>query len=207
MKKYCSLTFDDGPNNTVTPLVLDLLKEHDITASFFLIGRNITADTEKTVRRCISQGCDIQNHSLTHRDMTKLTPEEIRMEFERTEERIFNITGVHTQFFRPPYICINDTMYENIDRCFICGQGCDDWEMSVTAKERYDKAAAQACDGSLVLLHDMEGNIATVEMLKRFIPDMKAQGFEFVTCSEMFKRKGVDPAGREARGKLHSVVG
>ena len=72
-----ALTFDDGPNTTTTPQVLDILEENQATASFFLIGDSITPSAEPGVRRALSLGCEICNHSVSHLKMGQMTPEEI----------------------------------------------------------------------------------------------------------------------------------
>ena len=78
-----ALSFDDGPNNITTPHVLDLLEEHHIPASFFLIANNISPETEGQIRRAVSLGCDIENHSITHRPMADMPVEEVREEILR----------------------------------------------------------------------------------------------------------------------------
>ncbi|MGN1102435.1 MAG: polysaccharide deacetylase, partial [Huintestinicola sp.] len=102
------------------------------------------------------------------------------------------ITGEDTKFFRPPYIAVNPTMYEAIDMPFICGAGCNDWEDSVSAEQRAERTLNQVKDGTIVLLHDMQGNSKTVEALKTIIPELQAQGYEFVTVSELFEAKGIE---------------
>lgn len=190
-KPMIALTFDDGPNQVTTPEVLDLLEEYDIVASFFLIGDNINMNTMKVVERAHNMGCEIANHSKTHSDMTKLTAEDIQSEIEYTSNMIENITGEAPKFFRPPYISVNDTMYDNIDLTFICGHGCNDWENSVTAKQRAEKVLEFADDGVIILMHDMSYNTQTVEALKTIIPTLLDEGYQFVTVSQLFEAKGI----------------
>ena len=80
--KYIALTFDDGPNATTTNDVIDKLEKYDIVASFFLIGNNINDESAKAVKRAYDLGCEINNHSRTHSNMTELSAEDIRAEFE-----------------------------------------------------------------------------------------------------------------------------
>ena len=149
-----ALTFDDGPNTTITPQVLDLLEEHGIVASFFLIAQNITPESALQARRAYDMGCTIENHSVTHREMDKLSPEEIREEIRVCTEKIVEITGEEPKFFRPPYIAVNQTLFDNVDLTFICGSGCEDWVPTVSAEERARRVLANAKDGEIVLLHD-----------------------------------------------------
>lgn len=191
-KPMIALTFDDGPNLVTTPEVLDVLEEYEIVASFFLIGDNINMNNMKVVERAYNMGCEINNHSKTHSDMTKLTAEEIKKEIEYTSNMIENIIGEAPKFFRPPYISVNDTMYDNIDLTFICGHGCNDWENSVTAEQRVEKVLGFADDGVIVLLHDSAYNSQTVEALKTIIPTLLDEGYQFVTVSQLFEAKGIE---------------
>lgn len=197
-----SLTFDDGPNTSVTPQVLDLLEEHGITASFFLIADAVTPESAAMVRRAKALGCSIENHSRTHGYMDKMTPEQIREEVSFCTERITGITGEPPRFFRPPYIAVSRAMYDHIDLPFICGAGCEDWVPSVSARERAERVLAGAEDGQIVLLHDFPGNENTVEALKVIIPELKKRGFAFRTVRRLFEDCGVTPI----RGRLYSNV-
>lgn len=202
--KLIALTFDDGPNTSTSMEVLDLLEQYQVKASFFLIGELITEETIPVVQREISLGCEINNHSWTHSFMNKMSKEEIEEEIHKTSEKIIEITGKEPRFFRPPYIEVNDLMYEVIDMPFICGQGAEDWVPEVSAEERIRHVLEQAQDGSIVLLHDLLGNVNTVEALKTIIPELKQRGFEFVTVSELFEQKN-EPITRHA-GTIYSVV-
>lgn len=200
--KLIALTFDDGPSDTTTDQVLDVLARHGIVGTFFLIGDNITDERLPVIRRTLSLGCEIENHSKTHSDMRTLTRGQIISEIEYTTARITEVTGRTPEFFRPPYIYCNDTMFDAIDLTFICGHGCEDWEADTTVQHRAEKTIAQAEDGAVVLLHDFEGNEKTAEALETIIPALRDRGFEFVTVSELFRRKGVDLA--KQRGILFS---
>ena len=199
---YISLTFDDGPNTVTTPQVLDLLEEHGIPASFFLIADNITPESAPMVRRALSLGCDIENHSRTHSAMDKMTPEQIRAEVSYCSRKIADLTGAPPAFFRPPYIAVSPTLFDTVDLTFICGVGCEDWVPEVPADVRARRVLADARDGNLVLLHDSLGNDNTVEALKTIIPELKSRGFTFVTCPQLFDRCGVIPVP----GRLYSNV-
>ena len=195
-----ALTFDDGPNTVITPQVLDTLEENGAVGTFFLIAQNITPESAEVVRRAKAMGCDIENHSLTHGFMDRMTAEEIRAEVQACTDRITEITGRAPRFFRPPFIAVNRTMYDNIGLTFICGAGCEDWVLDVSARERAERVLANAEDGQIVLLHDMLRNVNTVEALKVIVPELKKRGFRFVTCAQLFEEKGVTPR----RGWLYS---
>lgn len=188
-----ALTFDDGPNTSITPLVLDTLEKYNITASFFLVGNNIKACSAEVVKRACAMGCEIGNHSLTHSPMNEMTADEIRYEISETSEKIREITGEYPRFFRPPYIAVNQLMADNIDLPFIAGYGANDWEDSVSAQQRAVKVLTQAKDGAIILLHDMEGNYQTVEALDTIIPSLLEEGYQLVTVSQLFEAKGITP--------------
>ena len=202
MPKRIALTFDDGPNTVTTPKVLDVLEEHGIVASFFLIADSITPESAEQTRRALAMGCDIENHSRTHGFMNQMTAEQIREEVRYCTDKIVEITGKAPKFFRPPFIAMNQTMYDNIDLTFICGAGCEDWVPDVSAEERAERMLRNAEDGQIVLLHDLPGNDNTVEALKTIIPELKKRGFEFVTISQIFERSGITPV----RNRLYSSV-
>ena len=103
------------------------------------------------------------------------------------------ITGEPTRFFRPPYIAVNDLMYDTVGMPFICGYGSNDWDDKVGVQERSDKVLAQIHDGSIILLHDAEGNTKTVEALDLLIPALQQDGYTLVTVSQLFEAKGVTP--------------
>lgn len=191
--KLIALTFDDGPNTTTTNEVLDILEEYNAKASFFLIGVNINEDSAKSVKRAYDMGCEIDNHSKTHSNMGGMSPEDIKAEVAYVDEKVLEITGEHTKFFRPPFIDVSQTMYDNIELPFICGIDCQDYMENVTAQERADYIMNGARDGVIVLLHDAAGNSQTVEALKIVMPQLVEQGYEFVTLTELFERQGETP--------------
>ena len=195
MSKYCSLTFDDGPNfagdNTMNKM-LDVLEKHGVVASFFLIANKISQENTAVIEHAVRMGCDIENHTWSHPDMTKLTREEMIEEYNKCDEAIIKITGKKPVLFRPPYICVNDLMHEVIHVPFICGHGCEDWVKERTADERFKLMMNNVQDGVMYLLHVDDGNEATLELVDRAIPVLKEQGFEFVTAPKLFELKGVE---------------
>ena len=197
-----ALTFDDGPNTVITPQVLDILEENGAVGTFFLIAQNINPESAEMVRRAVAMGCDIENHSVTHSFMDEMSPEQIREEVKTCSEKITAITGRAPEFFRPPFIRVSQEMYDNIELTFICGAGCEDWVPEVSAQTRIERVLANAEDGQIVLLHDMEWNVNTVEALKTIVPELKKRGYRFVTCAQLFAEAGITPV----HGRLYSNV-
>lgn len=191
--KVVALTFDDGPNTTTTNEVLDVLEKHQVVASFFLIGNNITEESAKAVKRAYDLGCEIDNHSKTHSYMNEMAAEDIKAEIEYVDDKVFEITGGRTKFFRPPYIAVGNVMWENISLPFISGLGCDDWNDKVTVERRVATITKGVTDGTIILMHDAEGNSKTVEAIDQIIPALKEQGYKFTTVSGLFEAKGITP--------------
>lgn len=193
MGKQIALTFDDGPSATTTEQVIEKLQKYNVTASFFLIADLINPESAKLVKKEYDLGYEIANHTKSHVDMTKMDAAAIREEIDYCSKKIFEIIGEYPKFFRPPFILVNDTMVENIDLPFICGENGLDWEKDVMADERARLVLESVSDGSIILLHDLEGNTETVKALDIIIPKLLEEGYEFVTISDVFKNRGITP--------------
>lgn len=191
--KQIALSFDDGPNTYTTPQVLDVLEEYDARASFFLIGKNINEESAEVVKRAYAMGCEIDSHSRNHYDMTELSVEEIAAEIQYVDDAVYEIIGEYPKFFRPPYLNVNDTMYETIDIPFITGYSSGDSSSEVTAEDVAEKVLSQAKDGAIILMHDFYGNDKTVEALHTILPELESQGYEFVTIGELFESREETP--------------
>ena len=178
--KYLALSFDDGPNLTTESKMLDVLAKHQVPATFFVIGNNINEESAENLKRALELGCEIGNHSLTHSRMSQMVEQ---------------ITGQLPKFFRPPYIDVKPEMYDWIGLTFICGKGCEDWVDTVGKEARRDGIIANAEPGAIYLLHDFDGNDATVEALDEAIPELKKQGYVFVTVAQLFELLKCTPDG------------
>ncbi len=191
--KICALTFDDGPSRT-TDQVLDTLSRFGIPASFFLIGRQIVPDTIPAMKRALGLGCEIHNHSWTHDHVAAFSEGEIRGEIDRTTAAIERAVGVTPAFFRPPYLETSDALYRAAGLPVIGGICCEDWLDDVSAETRAATILRDVRDGSIILMHDMEGNFRTVDALDILIPGLRAGGYRFVTVSALFRERNVNPA-------------
>ena len=192
MEKLIALTFDDGPSSTTND-VLDVLEKYNVKATFFLIGQNVNSNTLSIMQRQVRMGCELASHSYTHEDMSRMNASQIKDQQQRTAQAIKNAVGVDVKFFRPPYISVSNTMYENIDVPFIQGTMHNDWLDNTSASQRAQSVLNGAKDGQIVLLHDFQGNSKTVQALPQIIEGLQKQGYTFVTVSELFEKKGVNP--------------
>jgi peptidoglycan-N-acetylglucosamine deacetylase len=96
-----ALTFDDGPDDELTPAVLDILDDFGVKATFFLVGLYVTQRPD-LVREVLSRGHEIGNHTWTHPDLTRADPDEVRRQLEWCEDAIYAAAEVTTPYFRPP---------------------------------------------------------------------------------------------------------
>lgn len=123
----CAFTFDDGPSDTTVRL-LDIFKKYDCRASFFVVSAWGGEEGVSIMRRAVEQGCTIENHSKTHRDMRTMERSEIIAEYEATQKYVYDAVGDYPKFFRAPGLCVNDTVYDSVPLTFINGQcGSADW--------------------------------------------------------------------------------
>ena len=191
-QKVVALTFDDGPSST-TDQVLDVLQQYNVKATFFLIGQNVNSNTMATMQRQVSMGCELASHSYTHEDMAYMSANDVRNQINWTSSAINNTVGVEPKFFRPPYISVSNTMYQNIDVPFIQGTMHNDWEAGTSSSQIVNSVLSGTKDGDIILLHDFQGNSKTVQALPQIIEGLQNQGYTFVTVSELFQIKGVNP--------------
>ncbi len=194
-KKLIALTFDDGPDATMTPKVLDRLEKYGAKGTFMMIGQNINSATASVIKRINNDGYEIGNHSWDYQSMNNMSATDIKTKIANTTAAIQQYSGQTPKFFRAPNLAYSQTLYSSVDLTFIQGVICQDWNggSATTAQARADLAIAGAKDGAIILLHDNQpAPHPTAEALDIIIPTLQQQGYQFVTLSELFKAKGVD---------------
>lgn len=198
--KLLALTFDDGPDNQLTARILDKLDHYDVPATFFMIGQKINGSTAATVKRVVDSGHEIGNHSWDYDSLNNKSAEQIRRAIEDTNAAILQYSGTTPNFFRPPNLATSNTMFSSIDLVFAGGVTANDWDQSTSAEQRANLILNGVRDGSIILLHDAQPlPHPTAEALDIIIPELKRQGYEFVTLTDLFKLKGVSltPTGNK----------
>ena len=196
--KLCALTFDDGPSADpeLTSLVLDKLDKYNVKATFFVVGQNLNASTKPVIDRMVKAGHETGNHSWSYDDMAKMPFNEIKKSITDTTEAIKKYTGKVPVFFRPPNLSTSTVMYKAIDLPFASGLAAGDWPNGGgdTTERIMDKLKPGIRDGVIILLHDVQPKPhPTPAALNTLIPYLIKEGYEFVTISELFSRKGVIP--------------
>ena len=186
--KKVALTFDDGPHPRYTKQILEILKEYNITATFFIIGVNAETYPE-SLFAIAESGCEIANHSYSHKDMKLMNEQELKEEITRCENIIYDITGKKTSLFRPPEGACADQIRNTVKtldyNMILWSIDTLDWAHNPSykiAKDVFDNLQ----DGDIILMHDYtSGKNTTCDALKMIIPELLSQGYEFVTISEL----------------------
>ncbi len=196
--KCCALTFDDGPSADpeLTTLVLDTLIKHNAHATFFLVGQNINEETKNIVKRIVKEGHEIGNHSWSYENMSAMSEEQVKSNFDKTNEQIKKYASCKPKFFRAPYLSASKTMYRAIDLPFIGGSVNYDWKGggSDSVEKVVASVKSSAKDGAIILLHDVQPKPhPTPEALAFIVDELRKEGYELVTLSELFRRKKVKP--------------
>ncbi len=199
--KIC-LTFDDGPNPTVTPKLLDLLKQYNVHATFFVVGKN-AARYPDLLKRMIDEGHEIGNHSYDHPQLTKLSVDDFMSQINGTNDIVYNATGVKPKYLRPPYGSKNQIMKDTIPMPFILWNVDPvDWHKTATKESISQNVLDNVSDGGIVLSHDLYDR--TYEAYEILIPKLIDQGYQFLTVSEMFSAMGVNAVNGESYGHINS---
>lgn len=171
------LTFDDGPN-THTSEILDILKENEIKAVFFLIGSSIEGN-EQVVQRIKNEGHTIGNHSFSHDNFLPMRSTKYLVnEIEKTNEILNNI-GVKVKYFRPPFGVCNPRIARAIKKTKMQSVGWNlrSFDTKLKSKEELMAKLKSATNNSVILLHDSEQ--ITKDVLNDFIKDAKNRGLKF----------------------------
>lgn len=192
--KLIALTFDDGPNSSMDTIVR-VLADYNAKATFFVIGKQISDQTANVIRYAHEQGHEIGNHGFAHVDMTQLTEAEILSDISQTQNAVEEITGTAPVWYRPPFLAANAVTYLLIDMPHAGhGLSAQDGTNKNSAEERHQLIVSGAYDGAIALLHC---NSITASVLPQILSDLRQQGYEFVTVSELFARVGKDPTEKK----------
>ena len=181
-KKRVALTFDDGPHPSNTVLLLDGLRERNVKATFFLIGRNIPGN-EAVVRRIYEEGHLIGNHTYDHVDLTSMGKEEACRHALETSRLVQEITGQGTEFIRAPFGAWN----KELEAC--TGMIHVKWSVDPLdwTTENVTLITERVCetieDGDIILLHDWYKS--SVEAALQIVDTLLERGYEFVTVDQM----------------------
>ena len=201
-----ALSFDDGPDPTWTPKILDILKQKHASATFFMIGEE-AQNNIGLMQRVYREGHEIGNHTFTHPDISEISSASVDLELNLTERLFAAELGVQPLYFRPPYSIDQepDTNDQAAPAYRIQHLGyvivgnkidTDDWDEHPVKgpQEIIDSVFQQMEDmktrswmrGSIILLHDGGGNRQpTIDALPKLIDALRARGYRIVPVSEL----------------------
>jgi cellulose synthase/poly-beta-1,6-N-acetylglucosamine synthase-like glycosyltransferase/peptidoglycan/xylan/chitin deacetylase (PgdA/CDA1 family)/spore germination protein YaaH len=196
-----ALTFDDGPSAEWTPKILDILKQKDVKATFFIVGAN--GETNPSlVQRILAEGHEIGNHTFTHPNIGEVSGEVARLELNATQRLVEALTGRSMRLFRPPFFGdAEPTTASEIEPVKLAQTlgyvtvglrvDPDDWQ-GPSADQIVQRILDRVADtnpetrGQIVLLHDAGGDRSpTVAALPRIIDALRAKGLKIVPASAL----------------------
>lgn len=199
-EKTLVLTFDDGPHPESGERLLDLLRELDVKATFFVVGQRVEMHPD-VVRRMLAEGHEVANHTEDHLRLHELSETKVAEQLKACEASVRKATGFGMAFMRPPgmrftpkvmttakglgYIMVG---VNNVAGDYVPNGGLSDLtpeearELRLEPKDIADKVEKQFKPGTIILLHD---NPVTVEAVPEIVARAKAQGYRFVTTAEL----------------------
>ena len=186
-KKLVALTFDDGPSE-YTKRILRTLKQYDSVATFFVVGNRVEL-FEDVLKEELEIGCEIGNHTYEHKVLTELNAEQIWLQIYRTNEAVKKVTGEYPTLMRPP--CGYDNGSTN---CIIAmplilwSVDTKDWQTQ-NCYCSVQTVLENVKDGDIILMHDMYE--ASAEAVETIVPSLIAEGYQFVTVSELAEYRGM----------------
>lgn len=183
-KKQIALTFDDGPHHPNTLKTLDTLSQHNVKATFFLIGR-YCKENEQIVNRIHQEGHAIGSHSFSHHFWIDMFGKaKLEEDIKQSLTEIKQITGHETRLFRPPYGVTTPNFTYVLKKLNLqsIGWNVRSYDTSTPDLNKiFDKVIHETKNGSVILLHDRLEIMP--ELLNKLIPALKEKGFEFITIT------------------------
>ncbi len=185
--KEVAITFDDGPYGATTRDILQTLKDNEVSATFFVVGKHVDERPE-LVRKIMSDGHEVGNHTYTHPRLTQITHGQAKDELEMCEKAVFNATGSHMNLMRPPGMNFDDgllSLAQDMGYTTIHWNALAGDYVPVEPEMIVKRVLWQVQPGSVILLHDSPD---TARALPELIRRLKADGYRFVTVTQMLAR-------------------
>jgi len=196
-KTVLAMTFDDGPHPVNTPKLLDMLKQRNIKATFFVVGKN-AKEYPQIIRRIIEEGHEIGNHTWTHASLTSRSDSQIRSELKMSEDALVAAAGYRPHLVRPPYGAINQRIKEFMLSEF--GYSTIMWSVDPNDWKRpgvsvvTSRLVNGAHKGAILLAHDIHA--PTIQAMPATFDQLLAKGYQFVTVSQLMNiEKETAPLG------------
>ena len=187
-KKLVALTFDDGPSSATTPALLDLLKQKNAHATFFMLGNRASGNPD-LVKRAEKEGHVVASHTMYHQNFATISRSAIESDLAESRAVFNDILGHNPALVRPPYGNTTDVVRDNSSAPIIL------WSVDTLDWKNKDVgsiltvAKEQVHDGAIILMHDIYET--SVEAAGNLIDTLRADGYELVTVSELADLRGV----------------
>lgn len=186
-RKLVALTFDDGPSYATTPRLLDILKEKGAKATFFVVG-TMAERAPELLKREEAEGHEVGSHTVGHGNLAKMGVGEIVADMGRMNEIFRNALGREVEILRPPYGSYTDATKSSVGVPMVFWTvDTLDWKYRDPARVR-SEAVGSAFDGAIILMHDIHAT--TIDAVAGIVDDLRRQGYEFVTVSELAAARG-----------------
>jgi peptidoglycan/xylan/chitin deacetylase (PgdA/CDA1 family) len=191
-----AITFDDGPSAVLTPRLLDILKQRNIKATFFVLGQLVNEHPE-IVQRAVAEGHEIGNHSWDHKALNKVGEGGLRHELADTSAVISKVAGKPVTLMRPPYGATNPRLNRAIEKEY--GMKVIIWSVDPLDWKRpgpqvvEQRILKETQPGSIILAHDIHPG--TIEAMPATLDALLAKGYRFVTVSELLSMDKPKPEG------------
>ena len=201
-KKQIAISFDAAWGNDDTETLINILKEYDAVATFFVVGAWVDKYPE-SVKQLNDAGHQIMNHSNTHPYMTKIDATQKLNEINSCNQKIAEITGVTPTLFRPPYGDYDNATIEAVESLGMYTIQWDvdslDWKDNATADSICKRVTSKVQNGSIVLFHNDADN--TPAALPNILKCLKDEGYEFVFISDLIYKENyeIDNSGKQCK--------
>ena len=184
--KYIAITFDDGPVSSNTSRLLDILRQRNIKATFYVIGERVQ-NNQSLTRRIAAEGHEIGNHTWTHGNLAQMSDTKVRWELDKTRDAIVSAAGVKPRTMRPPYGSLRQDQRSWIFREY--GYPTIMWDVDPQdwrkpgASVVSNRILSGTKNGSIILLHDLHS--ASVDAVPATVDALLRRGYKFVTVSQL----------------------
>lgn len=196
-EKVIAIGFDDGPDEQYTPAILDILAKVNGKATFFVIGIHLEKLPD-IAKRAIAENHEIGNHTFSHPALAELSAEEIEAELIKQEKTINTYLNIKPTVFRPPYFSFDEKVEHVAAKLgYKITAGCTngeatDWE-NPGVEHIVEQTLKSIAPGQILLLHDGFGDRSqTVAATEIIVEKLTAEGYRFVTISELIELSGTN---------------
>jgi peptidoglycan/xylan/chitin deacetylase (PgdA/CDA1 family) len=193
------MTFDDGPHATNTPRLLDILKQRNIKATFYVVGQN-AREYPQIIRRILAEGHEIGNHTWDHQSLSAMSAEKAHDELAKTHQAVLDASGYAMRTMRPPYGATNLRVKQQCWDQFgyatiLWSVDPFDWKRP-GSKVVEQRIVSGAHPGAIILSHDIHAS--TIDAIPDTLDTLLSKGYRFVTVSQLLNLAATTPAPASA---------